>query len=457
MKVAILTNFQDFNPGYSLTGIVTDQALMLKRHGHEVFLYVCQNYNPKHDAALEAIDVTPIRKVPFGHLKDYTSIAGFEHKELTLQTVKFLAEEFLANEIDIAFSHDWIFTGWNLPYGMAISKARNFLPGVRWFHWIHSIPSVFRDWWLFEHYGPMHRIIYPNKANRQHVAEQFRTWPEYVRCIPHIKDLRTWYEFDPETCRFIDDFPGVMHADIVQVYPASTDRLTAKRVDVTIRIFSELKAAGKTVCLVVANQWATRKNRKEELGAFEKLASGAGLEVGNEFVFTSEWEEKYVNGIPRRMLRELQLCSNLFLFPTKDESFGLVGPEAALAGNYLVLNRSMPLMWEIFGNEGMYADFGSFEHNFEPPDKNRYFRDLAMIILSRMVHNENVRLRTHVRQTYNYDSLYLNYYEPLMSESLTWAKSPSMNKQVIMDQTSEPKRAMPQSLVMAGGNKGPEK
>ena len=421
MNIAILTNFQDMNPGYSLTGIVYDQIEMLTRYGHVVHLFTCEQFNPKYNEPLPK-NAFIHHAVPFGHLKDYTSAKVIERpaQELAKKTADFLVENLRQFKIDIAFTHDWIFTGWNLPYSMGIKLASPKVPEVRWMHWVHSVPSSLNDWWLIKSYGPKHKIIFPNETDRLRVAEQFRGELADVRVIPHIKDLRTWYDFDEETCRFIDDHPGIMQADFVQVYPASTDRLHAKRVDVVSRIFGALKVRGFQVCLVVANQWATGKQRKEDVENYYNFATAGGLERDREFIFTSEWDEKYATGISKVMLRELTLCSNLFVFPTREESFGLVGPEAAHAGPFMVLNKNLEMMREIFGGNGFYTDFGSFTHEQKYEDELKYYYDLGTIIIGRCWQGESFRTKTWCRQMYNFDYLYINKYEPIMEESRVW-------------------------------------
>jgi hypothetical protein len=432
-KIAILTNFMEFNPGYSLTGIVQDQSRMLLSYGHEVFVYVNASYQadkypalPQEDFARYGLDESKfhvVADIPFAHLIDYQSIKDLseDHKKTVEETANMLVAQM--PEMDYVFTHDFLFTGWFLPYGLGVKVASQHedLKKVRWFDWLHSVPSALRDWWNIREWGPRHRLVYPNRTDLIRVAEQYRGGPENVRPIPHIKDLRSWWDFDQETCEFINDHSGVMQADVVKVYPASTDRLQAKRLDSVIQIMSEIKRRGLSVCMVIANQWATGTQPKENVNHYYEIASRNGLRRDEEFIFTSEWKEKWATGIPRRMLRELMLCANLFIFPTREESFGLVGPEAALEGQFCVWNKSLQMQIEVHGMTGMFVDFGSYHNNFEPPDKGQYIRDVTSLIISRMRRNESLMTKTWSRQTYNWDKIYRMHYEPSLAESALWA------------------------------------
>jgi len=420
-KVAILTNFMEFNPGYSLTGIVKDQARMLTRYGHDVHLFVNDQY---HGEAFSE-DVTLRKLIPFAHLKDYRTRKDLtsEHKMTVQGTAAVLKAEL--KEFDFAFSHDFVFTGWFMPYGLGCMEAGRALPNLRWLHWLHSVPSLFSDWWNIREYGPRHKLIFPNEIDRLRVAENYHGEISDVRVMPHIKDLRSWFDFGEDTCSFIDDFPGVMQHDVVKVYPASSDRLHAKGIREIILILSKLKKRGFSVFCVVANQWATGTQPRQDIEHYKRMANRNGLKMGTDFVFTSEWgyeKRLYENGIPKKMLRELFQCSNLFIFPTREESFGLVAPEAALAGGVLmVLNKSLSMMFEVMGFSGLYLDFGSYHQTFKPENEDAYFNEVASIILGRMKQNETINSKTFVRKKYNWDSLYLNAYQPVMAEAATWA------------------------------------
>lgn len=422
-KIAILTNFMEFNPGYSLTGIVQDQVRMLHRYDHEVHLYVNQHFNPHNwPPGLDGL-CTIHQKVPFAHLKDYSSRRDLssEH-EMTAKATGAMLREELAG-MDFAFTHDWVFTGWNLPYAVGILKAKDHLPDIRWFHWVHSIPSANRDWWRIREYGPMHKLVYPNATDALRCAEQFHGALSDVRVLHHPKDLRTFHDFGADTCELIDRVPGVMEAQIVQLMPASVDRLHAKRVAEVIRIFGWLKRMTGSVCLVVAAQWATGKQQKEALGPYKALATQQGLKLGQDLVFTCDLKPEWEAGIPKRMVRELFQCSNLFIFPTREETFGLVVPEAAMAGCLLVLNKSLDMQREVAGGEAraLFFDFGSYSRQWGPPqDSDKYWHDVAAIILGRMQRNESLMAKTWARTSYNWDNLYRAEYLPALLESRRW-------------------------------------
>jgi glycosyltransferase involved in cell wall biosynthesis len=450
MNIAILTNFQDFNPGYSLTGIVLDQARMLARHCDTVHLFVCEKFSKSSEENLvdmfeaytrENFNIYFHQIIPAGDLKDYTTMYNWspEHQQLSAKTACVLLEAFKKYEIDVAFTHDWIFTGWNLPYAGAIRYASVLNNRVGWLHWVHSVPSAARDWWTLSSYGPAHNIVFPNNVDRNRVAEQFRTNQDRVTVIPHIKDPRVWFDFGQETWEFIDVFPKLLSADFIQVYPASTDRLSSKGIDRLINIFSVWKHKLKMeVCLVVANQWATGRQRKQDVEEYYQLAEGRGLVRNDEFIFTSELAEKYERGISSKILRELQLLSNVFIFPTREESFGLAGPEAALAGVMPVLNNSLTMMREVFQGAGLYYDFGSFHNQFEPGHGwDKYSEAVATQVAYQMANNQTIMAKTFCRKRYNMDHLYEKFYLPALSHMKKTASEYAINQEIIDQVKSE--------------------
>ena len=234
--------------------------------------------------------------------------------------------------------------------------------------------------------------------------------------------MRTWWEYHEDTIKFLDEYPNIMQAEVLCIYPASTDRLTAKGVDKVIYIMSKIKEYGFSVAFICANQWATGTQRKEDIFEYYRLARRSGLDVKEgEFIFTSSFAEgKYDTGLPKRILRELLILGNLFIFPTREESFGLVAPEAAMCGNMMVLNKSLQSQLEVNGFTGTFFDFGSFTTAHEVDDFNLYYKDVAQIIVGIMQRDSVVISKTYHRTRYNYDYIYNKYYSPLFGEMVLW-------------------------------------
>jgi len=427
MNIAILTNFQDLNLGYSLIGIALDQSRMLLEQGHKVFFFTSEQFNPGHNDEAGANDIFEHKnfvlenKSKFMHLVDYQSKVAFsiEHFQEKDQAAEIYVDHFVENDIHIVFTHDFIFTGWNLPFAEAVKVASGALMKidfpVKWLHWIHSVPSGNRDWWNIQDYPGDHTIVFPNRTEKTRVMESFRAAPDQIFPIPHIKDIRKWYDFCPEAWGFTRMFPQIMSAAVSQIYPCSSDRLEAKQLDTVIRIFGFMKKAGMQVFLCAANQWATGKQSKENIQEYIKLAVKSGLEPGKDFVFTSEISKRFQNGISQRMIRDLQLLQNLFIFPTREESFGLVGPEAAYSGCLVVSNRDLVMMYEVIGNYAPAYHFGSHHQNSPDSKDDKWLMAVANSILARIFMNEAIMTKTYCRTRYNMTHLYEKYYLPAMS------------------------------------------
>ena len=143
-------------------------------------------------------------------------------------------------------------------------------------------------------------------------------------------------------------------------------------------------------------------------GKERNIAQEMVLELGLQYRVHFLGSQDYVE--------DILAISDLFLLTSEKESFGLVVPEASLAGGPLmVLNKSLSMQVEISGNQALYFDFGSYHQQFSPPS-NKYWEDLAKIIMARLEQNEAVKTKTFMRKQYNMDNLYKRYYAPVMAE-----------------------------------------
>ncbi len=412
-RVVIITPaFTQWNHGYSLTSVVEDQATMLSRHGHSVVVAVADTFvDPNEEYPFKFLPVIPILE----SAADYRSYASLDKAKQHIDVADFFArvlnEHILPD--DIIFTHDVVYTGWNLPYfhGLKNSGIANDC-----YHWIHSIPTQQFDWWNLFSLGPNHKLVIPNRAHRQLTAEVFRTVFDNVLYIPHIRDIREFLDFGEDAWKFIDRYPKALQADIVQVYPASSDRLFHKGLKDLIFLFREFKKRGFSVCLVIANQWATGRQRMEDLEEYTDTASNNNLIPDSEFIFTSLYDvPRFELGLPRKFLRDLLSLSNLFVFPTAAESFGLVLPEVILSSGALpVVNSHLEVMSEILGGRGMRFGFGSFTNGLAKPHTVGWYEAVASAISQRIFDEESVACRSIIRQEYNMDSIYNRYYHPLV-------------------------------------------
>ena len=227
MKVGVLTTFYEWNHSYSLCSVVESQLVSLVKNGYEAILFVHDNF--KDDNKVPA--GVEIRKVvPRFLLVDYSAQQEVP-KELEEQaSTAYEAIKEHTKDIDVIFEHDLIFQGWFLPYCLAVHKLAA-ESKIKWFHWIHSVPSPMQQGTKFPHnlrfkLPANSKLVYLNNYHLIRAAESYGIFPKDVRVVYNPVDPRLFYNLHPLVNGLVDKY-GLLEADFVQVYPLSTPRMVA--------------------------------------------------------------------------------------------------------------------------------------------------------------------------------------------------------------------------------------
>lgn len=340
--VGIMTAFTGADRAYSLVNVVAVQIEMLLNAGYRVVLFTAPNFS---GTGLFSGKVVEIRRVvnPDG--------APNEIFDALMDSVK---------DIDVMFAHDLVFLKMYSNVSKAVHKLAEACDWLAFCHWQHSrgdhdpIAPVKNSW-----------FCYPNNGDLEHVAQINSTDLEHVRYVPHPLDFDYlgWPKLAIQIAEDFD-FPFV---DISCLLPTRMDR--QKQVERAIRIFAGLKRAGKSVCFLVGDAYATGEHFKQYKQELVDLALSEGLN-DKEFAFISDKYEECTYSTPRQVVKALLEMSNLFIQPSNAETSSLVVMEAALAGNVVVLNADFPPIHHLY-QDALTLPFGSVLF----PDVE-YFRDI---------------------------------------------------------------------------------
>lgn len=423
-KVAIITSFYNFSKSYSLCTVVENQLTSLLKYGYNPVLFVLPSFNDDDmvPAGVEIRKVVPqiILEPYHSHIHNRNAVAP-----TTLEAdVDKIVDALRINmkDIQVAITHDFLLVDDYLPYAVAITKLD--LP-IKWLHWIHSAPSpryegLAYPWDCQYKLMPNSKVVYLNNTDVVRVAERYGTDLNDVRVVHNPTDLRTFFKLDPLVSKMINQFE-LLDADIVQVYPVSTPRMTDnKQVHKVIKIFGKLKSFGQKVRLIVCNAHANADHEKDLINEMKQLAIDCGLDVKKEVIFTSMIEPPaYEQGVSHDVVKDLFLLSNLFVFPTTSENCPLILLEAASARNLLVLNDDFEPLREFFGKDAIYFKFSSARQTTTYQDEERYYEDVAKIIISELRNSRPLNAFKTLKQKFNYDYIFREELEPILVEGET--------------------------------------
>jgi glycosyltransferase involved in cell wall biosynthesis len=402
VKIVIATAFEYFDPQYSLTTVVKDRYQILTKQGHQVEVWVQENFHG------ETYGLNLIKMMPRFKFTDYQTDNLLDEDIENVEKVYNAISSHL-NGAEAIFLEDLGFQGWYFCHGNAVRKIASENPNIKFFSVAHSVPAGMKSIWSTPPQNMT--LIALNENIRMSTAENYRTTVDQVKVIHNAMDFRTYLDRDPVSVELYEKY-NLMDADVIQVYPYSAERWQDKGVDKLIKIFSGLKKLGNKVKLILATSWYF----PEHITKVRDLCRQHGL-FDDEVVITSE---EYPNqlGIPNRAIKELMSISNLFVFPTRAEASPLILAEAMMAGCLIVVNDLLPQLMEITGVKVLKFHLNSsIHHGHTIEDESRFYGDVARVIDAELKTDLAIITKDRIRKKFSFENLYRTEYAPVLFES----------------------------------------
>jgi len=318
-------------------------------------------------------------------------------------------------DVDLVITHDILYIKLFFVLNVAIRYVAKRLKHLRWLHWIHSPAYTKLPIWKKMRRS---KLVIPNREQKDMFAEKFGYPVSEIETVYHHLYPDS-LPLHPLTKELIDAF-DLLNADIVQLYPADTRRSGDKQITLVIKLFARLKKRGKKVRLVIANSYCDSDFTRGHAGRIADFAFARGLNE-KEVLFTSRFRPPLLEqSIPHEVIIELfHYATNLFIFPSRAETFSLITFEAASGGNLLVLNEDLLVQKNIIGENALFYKFGSYRdskpHNIDYALEDKIFPKIVDDIIQKLDQQTSLMARQRVRQKLSAEWVFKNQLEPLLN------------------------------------------
>jgi glycosyltransferase involved in cell wall biosynthesis len=422
-KVYLLTNFSTFLKSYSPIIVVGEQLKMLTRAGYRPILITCDEFEPPEDTIFAKVEIRKVSQVAY---QDPPVINEMFHEDVAL-----IYEQLndIIEDNSVVITHDLIFLPDYVKYNLAARKLEK--KNVRWIHWVHSATGPNTLIQEREMYGDEYKklltdkfpnsiIAYPNAQDIPRVARNF-SYEEYeVVEVPHSTDPTEGMH--PLVQHLYDEL-RLGDKEILTIYPIRFDR--GKNPQMHVRLMAACKEIGTTSHVVFCNFQSTGGDKIVLMEECKKLAEELG--VRDRITFLSEFDDLAHMEVDHKVILDLFTLSNIFLLPSRSETYSLIAQEAMLRGNLCLLNYDFPAFRQIYGQNALYRQFDGAEVAMDGFDGktdtshsniDAYFKErLAIPIKGWLEQDKVLRAKTWVRTKRNPDYVFREYIEPLiMSE-----------------------------------------
>ena len=416
-KVAVWTSFRSADSAYSLNRVVQDQIKMLLYGGYEPTVFVAKGFIPIEAYALPGVKLFYLPDVS-------TSNEGIlpENWENDVAEYSRALAIGLA-DIDVVLTHDLISQPAHLIHNLAARHLAEQYKDLRWLHWVHSVFSSNMASNVQEaskkgrEHFPNSFLIFPNSYDIPRLAQNFKYEEPDIKWVPHPTDVEEFFGMNEVSRRFIRE-KNLLAADVVMVYPCRLDR--GKQPHYLVELAGALKRAGKSVKIVFMDFHSTGGDKVTYREEMKQQALQLG--VIEDVLFFSEFDKKYEYEAPHQVVRDLMCVSNVFMLPSRSETYSLVTQEAILCGNFVILNQDFPPFRSIFGDLPKYFQFSGnigmngFDGHTETKYGNTqdYFDAIASYISYMITYDKVLALKTKIRKERNLYAVFKGHLEPLL-------------------------------------------
>jgi len=439
-SIAILTNFTSYDRKYSLCNVVAEQIRMLEKNNYPTTIIVNDGFVDAtvnslmadsgikdKELALGPYTENKLRFIP--NVRCYNELKKDDTWDEDIKKIVDILEPML-KEVDVVLTHDLIYQPAYLKLNHAARIIAEKYPDIQWLHWIHSstTPAILNSnanyLQTVKNPFPKSFVIYPNSFEIPRVAANLGYQEDQVKAVHHATDPADFFNFHAVTRQLVEKI-NLYSVDVIGCYPLRLDR--GKQPHRVIELFNAIKQIGRTVRLVICDFHSTGGDKVKYRQEMKDMAIDLGMN-SSEVTFTSELGGNCACGVPRDVVRDLMMISNLFILPSRSETYSLVVQEAALAKNLLMLNYDFPPMRSIYGNKPLYAKFSSnidsntgMDGNTETtynPSFGQYAHDQALKICYYLENEKVISMATMIRKHRNPQAIFKTQLEPLFYKDM---------------------------------------
>lgn len=318
------------------------------------------------------------------------------------------------SSVDLCIIHNLLTMHFNLPLTAALEKIIGEASAgkIRFIAWCHD--ATFKD----AHYAGQWRDAYPwhllssplpgvkyvtiSQMRQRQLSQLFKVKEDRINVIPDGIDPKSFLNLSPVSMSIFDHF-RLFEEDLVMFYPTRIVR--RKNIELAIRITKSINEKGRQASLLITSP--PDPHNEDSMRYYESLKELAReLNIEKKVIFLYEYKDDEGERIrvDGHLLRDLYLLSDLLLFPTRGEGFGIPILESAISHLPVVCSRIEPLT-EVAGEEALYLDLD------DKPEK------MAGAIISYMKSHLTLPLFKKVLRSYTWEAIFAQKIEPLIRES----------------------------------------